>query len=159
MAYTFSQLPPGKLLIQLLQKKFTGHLVLSPPQAKVIIGFHEGRAVTLDVEGTAPFGTTLEEALLWLFTPDAPSFSMAGAQVSPGRGVNPLSVIKEGVLVHYTKERLFNEAKDLLRGKLTFVDGYEPYLAARAVSAFIDGLPNRSWRRRYHNAAYLLNAP
>ncbi|MBU1239861.1 DnaJ domain-containing protein, partial [Myxococcota bacterium] len=127
-AYTFKQLPPGKLLIQLLEKKFTGLLVVRPSGSVISIGFFEGRPVSYEIAGADMNIESLREAMLLLFVDSAHSFEMQSSAVAPEKGHSPLSIIREGVLTHYTKERLIGEARELLKGKLTFVEGYDAYL-------------------------------
>ncbi len=127
-SYTFQQMPPGKLLIQLLEKKFTGYLSLRSGRGILRVGFHGGRPVTTESQGAAVTGGSVREGLLQLFVDVAGSFEMEQGQVPPGQGISPLAVIREGVLTHYSKERLIGEAKELLKGPLTFVAGYDAYL-------------------------------
>jgi curved DNA-binding protein CbpA len=126
--YNFTQFPPGKLLIKLLNKKFTGFIQLKDDTGWLKIYFVSGMAVKRESDGFEKSGSSLEDALLSLFSPIHSGFNMENSDPADGDPITPLCVIKKGISLHYTKGRLIKEAKELIKLKLALAPGFDPYI-------------------------------
>ncbi|MGM0596623.1 MAG: tetratricopeptide repeat protein [Myxococcota bacterium] len=127
--YSFSKLPPGMLLVQLLEQKFNGILTIIREDAKLQIFFNQGIPVKCENSGIECPKPDLEHQLLNLFTMENDNFTL---QPQPdefqGDEINPLPLINQGIKKCYTEQRLLKETSKLLKGKLFLSPKLDDYI-------------------------------
>lgn len=119
--YSFYSMPPGKTLLQLLEKKFSGTLIYIKKDEEIAINFQAGLPSGTDKSQT-------KSNLLEIFRDDIYSFRLEPGAVPSGEVQNPVPIISKGIMEIYSKERLIKEASPLLKVPLKISHQYRPML-------------------------------
>ncbi|MDA3864110.1 MAG: DUF4388 domain-containing protein, partial [Deltaproteobacteria bacterium] len=127
--YSFSKLPPGMLLVQLLEQKFNGMLTIIREEAKLQIFFNQGFPVKCKNSGIKCPKQDLEHQLLNLFTMENDNFTLEQQPDKfQGEEINPLSLINQGIKKCYTEQRILKETSKLLKDKLYLSPKLDDYI-------------------------------
>ncbi|MBN2724891.1 MAG: DnaJ domain-containing protein [Deltaproteobacteria bacterium] len=120
--YSFDSLPPGKTLIQLLEKKFTGLLQYRYNSTENTIYFKNG----LPVDTGSEAGNLT--SIFPIFTDDVKMFSLTPCDVEGNSVHNPFDIIHDGIINEYSKERLLKESQELIKPFMAINEGYQSFL-------------------------------
>jgi tetratricopeptide (TPR) repeat protein len=126
--YSFSQLPPPQLLVQLLQKNFSGSFNLVDSKRSLIIYFSDGSPVDFSSENIPNLDENLEEAVLYIFNDDVLNFKLENSEKKSGTPLNPFYLLAKGIKTKYSKERLLREASKLISVPVVFVKGHKKFI-------------------------------